>query len=152
MDAIDFDERLSELITRMVELAFDYVERDTAQVDALYIFGSMESDGYYYNVCYRINGKLVKKNKVNSVSEKKFDDSGSKMIGLMKKGVEVLRETAALFKEARREVPTLMKMDFHPKTGKFNNDIGYDEYYTAKEITIDDVFTEWFSELESKHA
>jgi hypothetical protein len=152
MAEIDFDERFDELITRMVELAFDYVERDSSQVEAVYIFGSMETGGYYYNVCYRINGTLVKKNKVNSVSRTKFDDSGGKMMGLMKKGVDYLRETAALFTEVRREVPTLMKMDFHPKTGKFNNDISYELFYTGKDILVDDVFTAWFNELDSKPA
>lgn len=147
MDAATFDTRFTELFTAMVNLAYDYVERNKEEVDAVYVFGSMETGEYYYNACYRINGRLVRRNKVNTVSVKKYDDSNPTLSAMSRKGIQYLRETAQLFRDDDREVPTQMKMVYHPKTGSFNNDISYELYYTDNDLTIDEVFVKWFEEL-----
>src|SRR5581483_11574224 len=103
MDPAEFDTRFTKLFTAMVELAYNYVERNKDEVDGVYIFGSMETDGYYYNACYRINGQMVKKNKVNTVSKRKYDDSSNTMFAMMDKGIEYLKETAQLFRDDNRE-------------------------------------------------
>ena len=145
-----FDEQFQQLFTSMVELAFELVGWDKEEVDEVYVFGSME-DGYYYNTLYRINGTLVTTNNINTVSKRQFDNSSSRIASMLKLGSRELFKTANLFKEFDREVPTLMKMVYHPKTGAFDNDISYELHHSNKADKLEaDVFREWYTELGGK--
>src|SRR4051794_21091325 len=104
----EFDKRFQELYTQMVEIAFEFVSRNKEEVDKIYIFGSMEGNNLFYNVFYKINGKLVKIHKINVVSARQYDTSRERMFALLKLGNEYLESTVKLFKEDNRQIPTLI--------------------------------------------
>ncbi len=132
----------------MVEIAFEFVNFNKKEVDTIYIFGSLEGNIIVYDLVYRINGKLAVVNDLNQVSKQKYDLSDKRYYSFFKLGIGYLEEVRDLFIQDKREVPTLLKMEFYPKTGKFNNNISYDLHYTDHKTKIaEDVFNEWIEEI-----
>ncbi|WP_221417870.1 hypothetical protein, partial [Fulvivirga kasyanovii] len=83
---------------------------------------------------------------------KQYDVSDDKMFDLLDQGGELLEEVITLFQENDREVPTLMKITFDPKTHAFNNDIIYEPQYTNHpDRTNVDGFEEWFEEMKKEN-
>jgi hypothetical protein len=152
MDQETFDRRFRELYTGLVEIAFEFVGRNKQEVDAVYVFGTMGIRGYYYNWCYRINGKLVAVEDVNDVSKQQYDLSDDRCDALTEIGIEDLKKTEALFVEAGKEAPTLMKMVYYPKTGQFNNDLDYELILSDRSKSINMFFKEWFAGLSKSSA
>ena len=147
MATVKFDSNFQELFTAMVETSFEYVGRNKEDVDCIYIYASMEDDIIFYNVFYSINGHLAKANKVNDfLSNSPATPEMNKQ--LLKVCTDFLEETSELFEEDNREVPTLMKMVYNPKTGAFDNDISYKKHFSNHpERTEVDGFNEWFEEV-----
>jgi hypothetical protein len=133
----------------MVEIAFEYVGRNKEEVDCIYIYASMEDDSIFYNTFYSIKGNIVKAHKVNDyLSNNPATPEMNKK--LLKIGTDFLDETSELFENHNREVPTLMKMTYKPKTKTFDNDIHYEKYFSDHlERTEVDGFNEWFEEMKS---
>jgi len=151
MEIREFDKKFQDLFTQLTEIAFEFVKRNKKEIDEIYIFSSMESGNFFYNVFYKINGKLVKLHKINTVSAQQYDLSSERTFALLKLGTEDLEAIAKLFKEDKREVPTILKMVYSPKTGKFINDISYELHYSNEnQKTVTDVFNEWFVEMGGK--
>jgi hypothetical protein len=149
MATSEFDKMFQKLISEMVEIAFEYVGRNKFEVDGIYIYASMEEGDYFFNVFFNINGKLIDNHKINEVSVQKYDDSDARAFAMLRLGTKSLREVSKLFKEDNREVPSLMKMVYSPKTGAFTNDIIYElQYSNDPERTNVDGFQEWFEEIE----
>lgn len=153
MNAIEeFNDKFSDLFTQMVEIAFEFVNRNEEEVETIYIFTSLET-GYFYNVFYRINGKVVSINKVNEASKEQFDMSPSRMTSLLRYGNELVQNTQELFEQYDREVPKSMQMVYEPKTGRFDNQIGYQYLYKNDSVkTASTVFDDWFDEQRSASA
>ena len=144
----ELDSKFQELFTNMVEIAFEYVDRNSAEVDNIYIFGSMEEDAYYYDVLYMINNRVVYTNEINDVSTHQYNISDARLDKLFDLGKSYLAATSELFKEHNKEVPTILKMCYSPKTGQFNNDIIYEpQYSNDDERIVSDSFDEWYEEL-----
>lgn len=152
IDQETFDRRFRELYTGLVEIAFEFVGRNKQEVDAVYVFGTMGMRGYYYNCCYRINGKLVNVEDVNEVSRQQYDLSDERFEAMTAIGIGDLEKTETLFKEAGKEAPTLMKMAYYPKTGKFNNDLDYNLLLSDRTKSINMFFKQWFAELAKSSA
>jgi hypothetical protein len=49
MNKEQFEEESQNIFTRMVELAFEFVERNVIDIDRIYLFVSLEN-GYFFNV------------------------------------------------------------------------------------------------------
>lgn len=147
IDQETFDRRFRELYTGLVEIAFELVGRNKQEVDAVYVFGTMGMRGYYYNWCYRINGKLVAVEDVNDVSKQQYDLSDERFDALTEIGIADLKKTEALFEEAGKQPPMLMKMVYHPKSGQFNNDLDYELLLSDRTKSINTFFKEWFAGL-----
>ncbi|MBL3659051.1 hypothetical protein [Fulvivirga sediminis] len=62
--ALSPDDQIGESIKLMVEICMEYVGFDSLEIDDVYIFITIE-ESQYVNFCYRINGEIVKKHKVN---------------------------------------------------------------------------------------
>jgi hypothetical protein len=147
----EFDEKFQKLFTEMVEIAFEYLNFNKDEVDAIYIYASMEEGDFFYNVFYKINNKISKKHLVNNFLKIKIDVSSERQQSMLSIGNKYLESISKIFKGDEREVPTLMKMEYHPKTGKFNNDISYDLHYSNHPTrTAVDGFEEWFVEMGGK--
>ncbi|WP_320019769.1 immunity protein YezG family protein [Labilibaculum manganireducens] len=145
MGSNTFDRNFERLYTNMAEIAFEFVNRNKNEVDKVYVFASMEADSLFYNVFYRIHELPTELHQVNNLLIAKCDISNSRINDLLRQGTDFLEEVLDLFENDNREVPTLMKMTYEPKTGAFNNDISYElNYSNHKDKTIVDVFKEWF--------
>lgn len=148
MPTIEFDTKFQGLSHKMVEIAFEFVNFNKKEVDTIYVFGSLEADVIAYDLIYRINGKLTNIHELNRASKKKYDLSDERVISLLSQGGNYLEEIRFLFKNDKRDVPTLIKIVYFPKTGKFNNDISYNLHYSNhKTWTADDVFNQWVEEI-----
>jgi hypothetical protein len=151
MATLEFDKKFQKLTTEMVEIAFEYARVNKEEVDAIYIFGSMEDYSFFYNVFYIVNNILTKKQDINEFLKYKVDDSSEQQQNLMRTGNKLLLETSTIFREDEREVPTLLKMIYFPKTGKFKCDISYElNYSNHPEWTNVDIFNKWFDEIKSQ--
>jgi hypothetical protein len=148
MPTIEFDTKFQDLCQKMVEIAFEFVNFNKKEVDTIYVFGSLEADVIAYELMYRINGKLTAVHELNRESKKKYDLSDERVISLLRQGSGYLKEVRFLFKQDKREVPTLFKMVYYPKSGKFDNDISYKLHYSKhKEWTASDIFDQWVEEI-----
>lgn len=148
MEKTKFDKEFQRLTTEMVEIAFEYIGRNKEEVDNVYIYGSMEDDVFFYNLFYEIKNSFVKKEKVNNFLTTKILDSGERIDSLLSIGNHALMHLADVFIEDNREVPTLLKMIYSPKTGGFDCDIIYEpQYSNHPEWTNVDVFENWYKEV-----
>ncbi|WP_273277596.1 hypothetical protein, partial [Roseivirga sp.] len=79
----------------------------------------------------------------------KCDNSDGRTLMLLRTGTNLLDEVIELFEEFDRQIPTLMKMKYKPKTGQFNNEIIYElQYSNHPQRTSVDVYNDWFEEIE----
>ena len=148
--AIDFDNKFQELLAEMVGIGFDFVNSNSIEVDAVYVIGIIES-GFFYKVFYKINDQVTKSHKVNSVSKVQYDTSNDSAFEMLRRGNDILKEIESLFKSDNREVPKMLKLIYHPKTGKFDSDFSYEKNFTNHSSkTAQDVYEEWFNEVENK--
>jgi hypothetical protein len=127
--ANEFDNEFQKLFTEMVEIAFDYVNKNTEEIDTVYVIGLIES-GYYYDFFYKINGKVVESHKVNTVSKMQYDISKDRAFALLGLGIKELEKIKKLFENDNREVPKSLNLIYYPKTGKFESDLGYNKTFT----------------------
>jgi len=143
----DFDSKFQKLFTELVEIGFDFVNNNSDEVDTVYVIGLIES-GYFYKVFYSINNHLVKSHKVNAVSEMQYDMSNERAFKLLNLGKDILKGIESLFKSHDRDVPTMLKLQYHPKSGKFDSEFSYEKTFTDhKTKTAQDVYEEWFEEI-----
>ncbi len=149
MNSTKFDQDFQKLTTEMVEVAFEYVGRNKKEVDNVYIYASMEDEMYFYNVFYQINNDVVEKEVVNDVLTTKIDSSDERLDSLLSFGGRTLMNLSDVFIDEDREVPTLLKMIYSPKTGAFNCDILYEIHSTNPEWTNVWAFENWYTEVKN---
>lgn len=150
MATAEFDIKFQKLTAAMVEIAFEYVGRNKEEIDTVYIYGSMETGSYSYNCFYVVNNVLSKKQNINNYLKEPLNVSSEQQQSLMRIGNKLLQETAEVFKADNREIPTLLKMIFHPKSGNFKCNISYDLHYSNHpEWTNVDVFNQWVEEIKN---
>lgn len=146
-----FDKTFQESITKMIEISFEYVNRNTEEIEQIFVFCLMEDDEYYFNVFYKINGSISFMHEVNQFSRMKFEISDERMFGLLELGLEYLSDMKTAFEYGQREVPTMIKIIFHPKTRKLESDFSYElQFSFDDEKTADDCFVEWVENKKSK--
>lgn len=147
-----FKEKFEDITNSMVSLAFEYVKNDNINVNAIYVFCSNEEDYIYFNAFFDIDGKLLKKHKINDTG-RNYDVSDTMQINFSKYGTEDLRKLINTYKKYKREPPTQIKMEYYPKTGKFDCNLDYELHYSnKKDKTSHDVAELWFNELTVKIA
>jgi hypothetical protein len=144
----EFDKKFTELMSGMAQVAFEYVGSNEEEVDTVYVYVDMEDGCEFFNMFYRINDKMVEMHKVNDELNAEVDTSMSSMSETMDIGMEDTEKMRALFEEFQGQVPTQMKLEYHPKTGAFNNDISYDLFHSnTDDLDSSDIFKKWYDEL-----
>ncbi|WP_308377233.1 hypothetical protein, partial [Prevotella corporis] len=94
------------------------------------------------------NGKLAKSHKVNDISKKQYDVSSTRAFNLLNLGNDILMKIENLFIDYNREIPTILKLVYFPKTGKFESYFGYETNFSNSTTkTAQDVYEEWYREL-----
>lgn len=143
----DFEKKFQKIYTAMIELAYEYVNRNKEEIDEVYVFGSIEK-GYFYKAFYKINGILVKSHRTNTISKEQYDISDNRTFAMLKIGNTYLSEIEQLFEEYNQEVPTILKFIYSPKTGKFDSKFEYGLKFTNHETkTPQDIYEEWYNSL-----
>jgi len=143
----NFDDEFQKLFTEMVELAFEFVNNNSDEVDAVYVIGLIEK-GYFYKQFYKINGTVIESHKVNTVSKMQYDISNVRAFSLLNLGNELLKKIEYLFKSDNRDVPTMLKLIYYPKTGKLESDFGYEKNFSNSNAkTAQDVYEDWFNDI-----
>uniref|UniRef100_A0AB33JHZ4 DUF600 domain-containing protein n=2 Tax=unclassified Prevotella TaxID=2638335 RepID=A0AB33JHZ4_9BACT len=140
----NFDNDFHSLLTEIVELAFEYVDNNIDEVDAVYAIGLIE-EGYFFKTFYKINGQLAKSHKVNDISKKQYDISSTRAFNLLNLGNEILMKIENLFMNCNREIPTILKLVYFPKTGNFESYFGYERNFSHSTTkTAQDIYEEWY--------
>jgi len=151
MTPTTFDTEFQRLTTEMVEIAFEYIGRNKEEAEGIYIYASMEKEIYFFNLFYKINNQLIKKDFVNQLLVNKIDDSDERIDALLDFGIQALQDLSALFKNDKQEVPTLLKMVYLPKTGGFDCDVSYEpQFSNHKTNTNVDMFNNWYNEIKEQ--
>ena len=115
----------------------------------IYIYCSYEPEMYAFDVFFRINGKTVRKNKLNdAVSNEQYDVSLDRQRALLRVGNENLKQIHAKFKEFGKEMPTEIKLHYEVKKNKLEGSYKYELVYSNdKELLPDHIFDAWFNEV-----
>jgi hypothetical protein len=152
MNAQKTEDKFYELCTDLAKVAYEYVDYNEQEVDAIYVFSSMEKDIVFYIMFFKINGQLVKTNQINQAfKESEHDASREKVSESYAAGRAVLEEIKKMFSGAKKDVPTTIKIIYYPKTGKFSNDISYDlKWSNTKDLLWDHIYRQWFEEIKNQ--
>lgn len=58
---------------------------------------------------------------MNDISKKQYDVSSTRAFNLLNLGNDILMKIENLFIDYNREIPTILKLVYFPKTGKFES-------------------------------
>ncbi|EMR07146.1 hypothetical protein C772_00791 [Bhargavaea cecembensis DSE10] len=132
----------------MVAVCLEYVEN---RPDDIYIYCSYEPEMYSFDVFFRINGKTVRKNKLNdAVSNEQYDVELDRQRALLHNGNENLKQIHAKCKEFGRDMPTEIKLHYDVKKNKLEGSYNYELVYSNdNERLPDHIFGAWFNEVKS---
>ncbi|MEW4923137.1 hypothetical protein [Algibacter sp. 2305UL17-15] len=145
-----FKRKYEDKTSSMVSLAFEYVNNDKENIDAIYIYGSNEEGFVYYDCFFNINHVLLERHRINDTGLN-FDISDQMQLKFIKYANQDLKGLIELFKKYKKDIPTQIKMEYYPKTGKFDCFLDYDIHYSNKsDGTPDEVAESWFKELKLK--
>jgi hypothetical protein len=151
MNQKEFDEKFQGLCNKLVDIAFDYVACNRDEVDTIYVFASFEGgNSIYYALFYKINGQMVQRHKVNTVSNQQYDVSREPTKSMLGRGRDCQEEIMFVFEEYKQKLPELIKIIYHPKSGEFKKELSYELQYTKKGKFATDVCDEWFVEMGGK--
>ena len=119
-------------------------------MDGIYIYCSNEDNFMYYDCFYRINGVLLERHRVNDTGQN-YNVSDEMQLRFIKLANSDLESLIEVFKQHKKEPPTQIKMEYYPKTGKFDCELDYNLHYSQKkDCTPDEVAELWFNELKIK--
>ena len=140
-----FEDYFSELQADMVSICLEYVEK---RAEKIYIYCSFESGMISSGFFYKVNSKVVKKNKLNDVivdGQKEYDVSISRqkaVINIINDDIKALKK---LCQEHQKEMPTQIKLIYDVISNKLNADYSYDMIFSNdKNKTVYDVLEEWY--------
>lgn len=146
-----FEDYFSELQTDMVEICLEYVED---RAEKIYIYSFFEGGVQSCNFFYKVNGKVVKKSRLNDVivdGQEEYDVSIPRQCDVMEILNEDMVALRKLCEEHQREMPTQIKLIYDVSANSLNVDYSYDIIYSNhKNKMADDILEEWFESEKSK--
>ena len=147
MQTNQFDLEFEKITTAMVEIAFEFVDFNKDIIDTIFILGSIEDEIINYKFFYNINGVYLSAYKINENQQIEFDISDERLSAIQRLGNNELQKMNTLFLNHKRNVPTLCKILFFPKSGKFECKLNYDLQYSNSDMKgFHDIFLEWLDE------
>ena len=146
-----FEDYFSELQTDMVEICLEYVED---RAEKIYIYCSFEGRVQSCNFFYKVNGKVVKKSRLNDVivdGQEEYDVSIPRQRDVMAILNEDMVALRKLCEEYQREMPTQIKLVYDVISNRINADYSYDIIFSDDQNkTAYDVLDEWYQFEKSK--
>ncbi len=148
-----FEDYFAELQTDMVSICLEYVER---RAEKVYIYCSYEENTLASGFFFKVNGRVVKKNKLNEVisgEEKAFDVSLARqksVVNIINDDIKAIKE---LCQKYQREMPTQIKLTYDVLENKLNADYCYELVYSDDSSkTAYDVVEEWYDFEKEKNS
>lgn len=151
-----FEDYFSELQTDMVAICLEYVDH---KADEIFIYCSYEPKMYVFDFFYRVGGKVVHKHQLNEAANEMdsqqnpvYDVSKERQKAALRIGNENLQLIHKKCEEFSREMPTEMKLHYDVKQNSLKGKYRYDLVYSKDdELLPDDIFDEWFEEVEKSN-
>lgn len=132
-----FEDYFSELQTDMVEICLEYVED---RAEKIYIYSSFEGGVQSCNFFYKVNGKVVKKSRLNDVivdGQEEYDVSIPRQCDVMEILNEDMVALRKLCEEHQREMPTQIKLIYDVSANSLNVDYSYDIIHFLRREMLD---------------
>ncbi|MDH4557420.1 DUF600 domain-containing protein [Pseudomonas sp. BN417] len=146
--AKEFEDYFSEYQTDMVSIALEYAD---GRADEIFIYGACEDGTTAFDVFYRINGKIVEKDNLNSAvvsGISAYDTSGERQSAMLNIGLDNLDNIEAKCGEFHREMPTEIRLHYDVKNNKMRAKYRYDRIFSEHaDILPDDVFDTWLQSV-----
>ena len=146
-----WEDCFSELQADMISICLEYAKE---KVDTIYIYCSFEDMVISCDFFYCINGKIVRKHKLNdAISDEscRYDTSVARQEATLDMMTDDIQSLYQLCKEYKKEMPTEMKLIYDATKNSVKADYKYDLVYTEDpQKTADDIVAEWFAELKVK--
>jgi hypothetical protein len=146
-----FEDYFSEIQADMVSVCLEYVEK---KADNIFIHCSYEQGVSACNVFYQINGKIVKRSKLNDALTDKqktsfqYDTSDERQIKLVHIINDNISQIDKLCKENNHPTPTEMKIKYNVAKNSMKADYCYDLLYTNNpDKRVSTIFKAWFEEM-----
>jgi hypothetical protein len=138
-----FEDQFSEFQADMVSICLEYA-KDRA--DEIYIYCSSEEKVISCNFFFRVNGMMVRKNKLCDGFVHDFTKNPQAIaLDIITEDIMKIEE---LCKEFNRKMPTEMKLVYNVKRNSLTAEYKYDLVYSNDPVkTADDVELEWFESL-----
>ncbi|RYY96560.1 MAG: hypothetical protein EOO11_13190 [Chitinophagaceae bacterium] len=149
----EFADSLQDLVDALVDVAFEYVDFNEDEVDAVYLLGSPTNDNYFNNFFYKINGEVVSGRRINTVIRKPVDLSTERATAFFAQGSKLLAQLAALFQKHKLEVPRIVRVVFDVKESSLG--LQLDHKHSAYPLApgqMVDVFMDWLDAVKEDEA
>lgn len=147
-----FEDTFSELQADMIAICLEYVDN---RAEKIFIHCSFEDRVISNDYFFCINGKIVRKHKLNEAldtnnQDVQYDTSGERQSGVLRIINEDIEKIYDLCLEYKREMPTEMKLIYSVENNSLEADYRYDNVYSYDSIkTANDVAMEWFEEIKN---
>lgn len=145
-----FEDFFSELQADMVSICLEYVEK---RAEKIFIYCSFEERVISSDFFYIINGKLLRKHKLNEELDNydfRYDTSTDRqkdVLGFLNDDIEKMYKLCNKYK---REMPTEIKLSYDVKKNSLQADYKYELVYSNDPVkTADDIAREWFKHIQS---
>ena len=140
-----FEDYFSESQADMVSICLEYVEN---RAEKIYIYCSFESNMISSGFFYKINGKVIKKHRLNDAlrsGEKRYDvtiDRQKQVVTIINDDIKALYK---LCQEYGKDMPTQIKIVYDIIDNKLSADYCYDLIFSKDENkTALDILEEWY--------
>ncbi|MEB5482077.1 DUF600 domain-containing protein [Shouchella clausii] len=146
-----FEDKFSELQADMVAICLEYVEN---RAEKIFIYGFFEEKVISSDFFYCINGKVVRKHKLNDAINNPIDfqynTSGERQSGVLNILNNNIKKMIKLCDEYNREMPSEIKLIYNVVNNNLKADYKYGIVYSNHpEKTADDISMEWYEEMQS---
>lgn len=139
-------------INEIIEYAKEQLEKGDDRIEICELAGSSDYD--LEDVMDKVNGKVVKKSRLNDVivdGQEEYDVSIPRQRDVMAILNEDMVALRKLCEEYQREMPTQIKLIYDVAANSLNADYSYDIIYSNdKDKMAEDVLEEWYESEKSK--
>ncbi|MBA6134221.1 DUF600 domain-containing protein [Pseudomonas juntendi] len=130
----------------MISIALEYVDN---KADEVFVHAASEEGTSSFDVFYKINGKIVRKEEINSAvnpGKTKYDDTEERQDAMLDIGLDNIEAIEEKCLEFGVKTPTEMRLHYDVKSGRFRAKLRYDNVFTdTPDLLPGNVFDAWYS-------
>lgn len=141
-----FEDYLCERQAGMIGIALEYVH---GRADEVFVHAASEEGTSSFDVFYKINGQIVRKEEINSIikpCETKYDDSEDRQDAMLDIGLDHIDAIDEKCLEFGVKAPTEMRLHYDVGNGTFRAQLRYDNVFAdTPDLLPGNIFDAWFS-------